>query len=453
MRTRLVALAGASLLALCATQDAHAGAFNLQEQSTTGTGRAQAGNTAIADDASTVLFNPAGMTQLGRGAVDAGVQGIFIDAKTTNTGTTIRGPGTGGLTLPVSGGSGKDPAYPVALPHFSAAFNLVPNQLWIGMSLNTTFGLKTSYDGTWFGRYDSTYSDLKTYSFQPTVAWKINEQFSVGLGAVLRYSKAELRTTLPNPLTAGGSIPATDGDFGLKGDDFSGGFNIGFLWKPTPNLNIGVDYQHEIQSTLRGNAVIKDLRLPPAIPVGGVLVPLPSLNSSRAASAELTTPNMLAVGVSYDMNPQWKLLADVKWTRWETFKDITIVSAADNSVINSLPQNYENTWTLAAGAEYKLNDQFTLRGGVQYDQTPTNDADRSTRVPDGDRFWTSIGASYKMNANLTLDLSYSHIFVKNEEVNVTRAYYTGTPLATVVNTRAHVEPSIDIVAVGARYRF
>ncbi len=76
----------------------------------------------------------------------------------------------------------------------------------------------------WFGRYDSTYSNLMTYTFQPTVAWKVNEQFSIGVGAVLRYSKAELRTTLPNPLTPLGSTPATDGDFMLKGDDFSGGF-------------------------------------------------------------------------------------------------------------------------------------------------------------------------------------------------------------------------------------
>jgi long-chain fatty acid transport protein len=190
MRTRFVALAGASLMALSAAQEAHSGAFNLQEQSTTGTGRAQAGNTAIANDASTVYWNPAGMTELGRFQMDAGVHGIFIDAKTTNTGTTIRSPGTGGLTLPVSGGSGKNPADPVALPYFSAAFNVVPNQLWLGLSMNTTYGLKTAYDGTWFGRYDSTYSDLKTYSFQPSAAWKVNEWFSIGVGAVLRYSKA-----------------------------------------------------------------------------------------------------------------------------------------------------------------------------------------------------------------------------------------------------------------------
>jgi long-chain fatty acid transport protein len=394
------------------------------------------------------------MTELGRGQIDAGVQGIFIDAKTTNTGSTIRGPGTGGLTLPISGGSGKNPAEPVGLPHLSAAFNVVPNQLWLGLSLNTTYGLKTSYDGTWFGRYDSTYSDLKTYSFQPTAAWKVNEWFSVGVGAVLRYSKAELRTTLPNPLTPGGSTPATDGDFKLKGDDFAGGFNIGVLFKPTPQLNIGIDYQHSVGSTLRGNATIKDLRLPAAIPVApGVFVPLPNLNSVRPAAADVTTPNMLAVGVSYQMTPQWKLLADVKWTKWDTFKDITIVALDNNTVINSLPQNYENTWTVAGGAEYRFSDALTFRGGLQYDQTPTNDIDRSTRVPDGDRLWTAVGASYNMTSNLSLDLSYAHIFVKSEEVNVTRAYYTGTPLATITNTRAHVEPSIDIVSVGARYRF
>jgi long-chain fatty acid transport protein len=153
------------------------------------------------------------------------------------------------------------------------------------------------------------------------------------------------------------------------------------------------------------------------------------------------------------MTPQWTLLADVKWTRWETFKDITIVASDNNTVINALPQNYDNTWTLAGGAEYKFNDAFTFRGGVQYDQTPTNDIDRSTRVPDGDRFWLSAGLSWNVNANIALDVGYSHIFVKSSDVNVTRAYYTGTPLATVTTTRAHVEPSIDIVAVGARYRF
>jgi long-chain fatty acid transport protein len=143
----------------------------------------------------------------------------------------------------------------------------------------------------------------------------------------------------------------------------------------------------------------------------------------------------------------------VKWTRWETFKAITIVASDNNTVINSLAQNYENTWTVAGGAEYKLNDAFTLRGGVQYDQTPTNDVDRSTRVPDGDRFWTSVGASWNLNANFTVDLSYAHIFVKNEDVNVTRSYFDGTPLATVTTTRVHVEPSINIISVGARYRF
>jgi long-chain fatty acid transport protein len=459
MRFRNAALCGVSFVALAAViepavliQPAHAGSFYLQEQSVRGTGRAHAGNTAIADDASTVYYNPAGMTELGRFSFDTGVEGIFIDVKTRNNGSTVRSPGTGGLTIPTTGNDGGNPADPAALPHFSMAVNLVPDRLWVGLTVNSSYGLITDYEGGWFGRYDSTHSELKTYTAQPTVAVKLNNWASIGIGAEIRYTKARLEAAIPNPFTAGGPRQATDGNFSLKGHDTAGSFNVGLLLKPSPQTNIGFQWRKQMNSTLRGSAYTTALVTPPAVPVGGVLVPLPSFNSVRSATADLTTPDTLSAGVAHKLNPNLTLLADVRWSHWKVFDEIRILDLSNN-VVSVLPQNYKNVWTVAAGGEYRLNDKITLRSGVQYDQTPTVAADRSTRVPDGDRWWLSAGASYDWNQNLSFDIAYSHVFVKKIDVAATREYFTGTPFLTSTVTRGSVEPNLNIVSVGARYKF
>jgi long-chain fatty acid transport protein len=111
-------------------------------------------------------------------------------------------------------------------------------------------------------------------------------------------------------------------------------------------------------------------------------------------------------------------MGDVQYTRWSTFKDLTFVRA-NGTVLASTPENFDDSWRLSAGATYHMNDQWSFRGGVAWDQGPTNDADRTPRLPDESRFWLAAGAQYRFNRNVKLDGGFIYVFVNDAAINQT----------------------------------
>lgn len=430
------------LASLSIPATAQAAGFYLQEQSVSGQGSAFAGTVANPSDASTVFYNPAGMTKLSGPMIQSAANIIVPRASYVDNASTAGL--TAGAQAPLAGNSGGDPFEAELVPNLYAATPLT-DRVWLGVGVSAPFGLANEYDEGWVGRYDSTKSDLKTIDFSPVLAYRATDKLSFGGGVNVQYARAILESALPCPTAVAGCgaafSAASDGTSRLEGNDISVGYNLSALWDVTDATSIGASYRSAMSHKLTGVATVSGL-------TGG----LAGQNSVRDASAELNLPNIVSLGFSHDVNDRFKLLGSYNWYGWNNFKEIRVKFDNGNPDSNTV-QNYRNSYSIAAGGEWKQNDKLTLRGGVQYDQTPTQDGDRTTRTPDGDRYWLSMGASYKINEHVSLDAAASHIFIKDGDIDLTNALYTGSGLDSDVNLTGTTENKLDIVSVQMVWKF
>lgn len=420
MNTKIIRVSLLSAVCLTAiASSANAAGFYIQEQSVRGLGSAFSGSTTTLDDASTVYFNPAGMTNLQGIQMQAGVNVIMPDSKITNQGTTS-GP-SGGLAV---GGGSKNPYDPTPVPNGFISYQ-INEQFWAGLGVTAPFGLGSDYDTGWFGRFDSTRTKLQTIDIQPTVAYKINDWISVGAGINIAHAEADLR----NAVVLGAGV---EGNSKLTGQDWAYGYSFGAQLKPTDTTTVGLSYKSEVHQNLDGNILVTN---------GSAIVAA----ASSAGSAKLTTPDIATFGVAQDIGDRLTVQAQATWFGWNNFDAITAFRDS-GAIATNVVQDYQNTWAFAIGAEYAATEDWRFRAGVQYDNTPTVDAFRTTRTPDGDRTWLSLGATYKLNENIDLDLAGTYIFVEDEGINVLRGAGAGRTIAST-------EGSVGIVAAGISYKF
>ncbi|MBK1674489.1 aromatic hydrocarbon degradation protein [Ectothiorhodospira shaposhnikovii] len=438
-----LALAGGAMW----SEPVKAAGFYIQEQSVSGLGRAFAGDAAIASDASTIFFNPAGMTYLSGPEVQAAVHLLVPNADARNRRSTAATPGTLGNPLPYEGGNGGNPYDPTPVPNFFYArpFN---DQLWYGFGIAAPFGLANTYDKDFFARYDSTETELKVINFQPSIAYQVNEQFSVGFGLDIQYADATLKNAVPDPTRPGGPSVDTDGEVSLEADSWDYGFNLGVMFQPTQDTRLGIHYRQGIKHTLDGKARITA----PNFSSPNPLLPAPGSVSSEGGEAALHLPDIVTLGVMHRLNDRWTLLGQYSWFKWSNFDEIRVKfdSARPDSITE---QNYKNTWALSIGAEYRLDDRWTLRGGMQYDRTPTQDDYRTTRTPDGDRTWFSFGASYQQGPHWGFDLAYTYIDISKESLVLTRPFFENTLVETEVSIDGTTRGHVHILAAAMRYNF
>jgi len=393
---------------------ANAAGFYIQEQSVSGLGAAFSGSTTNLNDPSTIYFNPAGMTKLEGTQAQAGVHLLIPNADLEDTGSTVLG-------APAGGGDGGNPYDPTPVPNAYISHQ-VNNNVWLGLGISAPFGLANEYDDGWFGRFDSTKTELLTLDIQPSVAYKVNNQLSLGAGFNAQYADAQLDNVVTNG--------ATEGEASLKGDDWSFGYNVGVQYEPIQGTTFGASYRSAISHELEGD-----------IEITGVA----GLNRDDSASADLDLPDVATFGVAQDLNDKWTVMAQATWFGWNNFQDIDAEPDSGTDPAATV-QNYQTTWPFAVGAEYEHNDQWKFRGGVQFDETPTTNEFRTTRTPDGDRTWGSLGATYTFNERMSLDLAATYIHIEDETVNVSR----NGGLATV---SADTEGSVGILAAGFTYKF
>jgi long-chain fatty acid transport protein len=438
----LLARAVAALgLTLSASGTACANGFFIPQQSVTGIGRAFAGSVAQPVDASTIFTNPAGMTEL-RGAqttVGASVITSFINFK--NKDSTAATPGTGGAELPYPGGSGGNPGSPTLVPSLYGAAPIADGRIWLGVGLSAPFGQALKYNKDWFGRYDSIESQLRTINLTPALAVRVIDQISVGAGLDVQYADAKLTNALPDPLAVGGPSPATDGRAKLDGNDVSYGFNVGLLVKPVPGTRIGLHYRSAITHDLNGH-----------LEISGLTGPLAAGNGRSPTSTRLNLPDVLSLGLAQEVGDRLTLLTQFQWFGWNRFKELEIHFKNDQQN-TSLVQGFRDSWMVSAGAEYALTDRWTLRGGVQFDRTPTVDSHRNTSLPDGNRVWFGLGASYQLKGGLRLDIGALHVMFEDGTVDLTRQFYQGTPAESEVRVRGRAKTHVDTLAVGLLWRF
>lgn len=438
-RHRLVG--GLAAAVTLGAQTALGAAFFIQEQSIAGMGRAYAGESAAADTPATIFFNPAGLTYLDRPQVHGAGYAIVPDASFDDTGTVARTPATSGAFRRVRGNDGGNPYGPTPFGNFYASMPVLEDRVWLGFGVTAPYGLLIVYNSRWFGRYDSTKSRLQTYNFAPTVAVKATDWLSLGVSLNVEYARALLRSALPNPTTPGGPTAGGDGRATVKGDDTSVGFTLGVLAQPLEHARVGVAWRWGISHELEGT-----------IDVTGLKGLLRVVNQHVGGSADLDLPQALMVGGLYDLSDQVRLLAQFNWYGWSSFEEIRVVP--DNGQPPQVePQDFTNTVGVAGGIEWEVMDGLRLRTGFQFDQTPTRDRFRNSRIPDADRFLVAAGFSYDLTEQIEATFGYMHAFVEEATFDRARTFYGGTPLATRTRFRADASAMVNIVGAGLTYRF
>lgn len=425
-RFKLLAVVGGLVLL---AGEARSAAFMLNEQSSSASGRSYAGSAAIADDASTIFYNPAGMTELKRAEAAIGTHVIMPNAEISNRGSTasvLFGP-----AAPFTGTSdqGFDPQMSGHMYLAAPA----TEKLWLGLGVTVPFALANHYDNDFFGRYDSTRASLRAVDIAPSVAYRVHPRISVGGGIDVQYMDAKLVNALPNPFDPSGApTPATDGLFSVEGSDWSLGYNVGALFKPVDTVRVGITYRSAISHKIEGDATTE----------------FAGSKTVQDFSTEVNLPDIVTLGVAYDVTPTVTLLGQVGYYGWSRFEEVRLKLADGTQPATT--ENFRDTWSVAIGAQWAVARGWILRTGMMYDQTPTRDQYRSTIIPDVDRLWASVGASYEISDSVALDFSYQHMFAKEGPINRTNSFPS---LATTVQTTGTTETSADVLALTLRMQF
>ena len=424
--TLLIVIGMAALIG--ASGAVHAAGFALIEQSGSGMGNAFAGSAASAEDASTIYFNPAGMTRLSGKQIVVGAHALRPSAEFNNQGSVT----TGGALRGGDGGDAGDWAY---LGNLYLSWGIT-DSLWLGLGINSPFGLRTEYDRGWIGRYQALTSDLQTINVNPSIAWKVNEMVSLGFGVDIQQAKATLSKAIDVGAVLG--VPQSrDGFQELDADDWGYGFNAGAMFQIAPDMRVGVTYRSRINYTLAGSNGFAG--------IPSALAAASSRLRPSGAQADLTVPDSASVSVFQTYSDKWEFMGDITWTHWSTFDEIR-VKFDNGAPDNVTPQNWRDTWRFSLGLNYKLNDKWKLRSGVAWDQTPVRDATlRNPRIPDNNRTWVAVGASWYFVPNASLDFGYAHLFIPSSSINHTE------PGAGTLN--GTYDSSVDILSVQVAYKF
>ncbi len=432
-----------SILLLAVSSPLYASGFALIEQSVTGLGNAFAGAAASAEDASTIFYNPAGLTLLEGQQVIGGVHMVVPSAKfNLDSATNILG-------APLGTDEGGDAGSPGFVPNLYYS-NRINEKLAVGLGLTAPFGLTTEYDKTWVGRYHAVKSEVKTININPAIAYQATEKLSFGAGISAQYIEATLSSMVDGGLVTYNithnpadlaNLSDTDYDVLVEntGDDWAFGFNLGLIYQFTSETRIGVSYRSEYDHNLKGD-VSSDLPT--------TMTAYAAAFSAESISSDITLPASASLSLLHRINTQWALMADISWTQWSSFDEMTIVF--EDGVIggrteSTTPEHWNDTWRYSIGATYQPTEALTLRTGLAYDESPVSDKYRTPRIPGEDRIWISLGAGYQVSNRIALDAAYVHIFVNDAKLDLTST--------TMGNISGSYENSVDIASVQFSYKF
>jgi len=447
--------------------------FALIEQSVKGLGTAFSGGAAVADDPSTVYFNPAGMTRLEGQQATAGFHVIAPSAKfkldsATNglTGlipdSTIYSDAAGTTQNP----SGEAAQVGVS-PNLYYTHNL-GNSWAVGFGVNVPFGLATEYDKNWVGRYHAVNSEVTTINLNPSVAYKVNEHLSLGAGVSAQYIDVNLSQMIdfglaaylvngmPAPLLPLVSNPLADVYADMNADSWGYGYNLGVLYEVSEDTRIGLSYRSKVKQDLEGDVKFTTPDLSTSLGLTAADISA-QFFPNQGIEGTIDLPASAQLSVYQQVTPAWAVMADVMWTEWSSFEDLTI--KFDRGISTGLAkkqtvtqEQWDDSWRYSVGTTFAVTEDLTLRGGLAYDETPIPDEYRTPRIPGTDRFWVAIGGGYKVGP-WSFDGAYAHLFVDDSSVDLKAGTDTSSDEFSRGNLSGDFENSVDIVSVEVSYKF
>lgn len=390
------------LLALFTCGPALAAGIALYEIGTSDVGLATAGYAARAQDASTLFKNPAGMSRLGKSELEIGIQALYGDLN-FSPGASTNVPGNdGGNPIGFLPGGGIFYAQSIS------------SDLKAGLGIFSYFGMNQKYDDGWVGRYYVKESNLVGYTIMPAVSYRISRWLSVGAGLNAMYGTFNEKIAVTNNFPVPTGLP--DGELKLKNEEWGFGADLGVLVEASDRTRFGLTYLSEVKLDFSTTSEFSGLG-----PVMQFILASRGLLNAEV-DLKMYVPQMLIVSGYHEINDKWALMGSVGWQDWSRFgkMDITVNSATSTSL--AVDRDYQDTWSIALGLQYRASPVWTFTGGVGYDSSPVKDEHRTVDFAVGEVYRLGMGAQWQMNPAVSLGLSYELVWMGDLSVDQDRGF-------------------------------
>jgi long-chain fatty acid transport protein len=464
------------------SQNVLASGYGVRELSVWAQGSAYSGASSSTDSITYMYFNPAMLVHQMGHQVESGLFNIFPHSTVTDTNSispAVRSTTTGAVVFPpapVLGADDHNNLGKYALTgNFYGLYDLC-NDLKFGLAVTSPWGLVTDYgsEKNWIGRFHALHSDLKTVNINPMVSYRFNDHWSFGAGFEAQYMAAELTNKIGFSSTFLGvashgllADPSYEPFARIQGYGWGYGFNVGVMWQPWESTTIGVGYRSQIAHDLGhqkseilqpiGNyanlyANILGPTNPSVLALEALTLPIPY---KVDAKAKVRTPGQINFGITHHITDRWAVMGDAQWTQWSNLNELRVrfedggPLLASDSVIKT---DWRDAWWGALGTSYEINCHWVIRGGIAYDESPAKSEQFATpRIPDSNRLWLSVGATYHINYHFSVNASYSHIFAQDTSIHIPATSPQGAASGTL--NANYSSQRVDIIGVDGIYRF
>lgn len=435
------------MLAPAMALNATAGGFGVREQSTALQGMSFAGN-AAGGELSSMYWNSAAAAY-GTGCNSSSNLAIAsVRLKETAEGGRLVTGTPAGNGLPAVPGSQVTSADVGSLAGIPASYMncQLSRQLYFGLGINAPFAAATKPDNRWAGSTVANTTKILTTNINPALAYKLTPELTIGVGAQIQHMSLHL-TRYGLFSVASPTVPlAPPADF--TADGWAVGFTAGALWQPTHQTTLGIGYRSAITQDIEGSYTRgASLAAGPAREVNG--------------KSEVKLPDILTLSIRHQATQRLAVLGTFEWSNWSRIGQSVVTSGnCTNGICDRLQLDYSNGYMFSIGAEYAMSPALTLRGGVAYERSPVTNSVRDIAVPDSSRIMTSVGLSYKVTDNATMDLAYSHIFfddatfcLAQRELNGGSSHCSASTPAAAVLLKGSSDNAIDLFSLGLKYKF
>lgn len=445
-----------------AAASVHASGYHFGTQSVNAQSTANAA-AAEAADASTIFYNPAGLTKLDNSQISVNANIVLpsihyeADSATDFTGLPVQGSKSGKITKTT------------VAPHIYGAYKVNDN-LTVGLGVYVPFGSATEYEKDSVLRHNINKLGLTSIAVEPVAAWKLNERHSFGAGIIAQHTSAELRKyadwgimekakalkeTPPNP-TKAAQIKA-DGHADVKGSDWGFGYQLAWMWDINDRARVGVNYRSKVSHTLKGDAEwAADGAAAKAM--WSTMLAANGYTANEKARVKIVTPESLSVHGMYKVSDKADLFGDVTWTRHSRFDKAELVFEKEKTIVNgksdrtTITPDWRNTYKVGFGGSYQISEPLQLRAGIAFDKSPVRNADyRMNSLPDGNRIWFSAGMKYHIGKNHVVDAAYTHIHINDTTYRTAKA--SGNDVDSKGASSARFKNHADIIGLQYTYKF
>ncbi len=299
------------------------------------------------------------------------------------------------------------------VPYFEYAHRLGDDDTWtLGIGVRAQGGMGVEFENvrTFAGNLDSLSTDLQVARIIPTLAYRPNDNLSLGAALMIGYSRMKSEF-YPNTYSPGpDGMPGTPDDFvGMKIDDVDGvGYaaRLGLHYRINERLSLGFTYTSQTDIDLDGGKLTLNLG---AAKVG-----------YDAQVDDFAWPQEAELGLAFDATPQLKLVADVHWIDWASTMDgITVIGSNPNlpvplqNPVLPFQMNWDEQWVFAVGAEYAYTPRHTFRIGYNYGGSPVPDDYLVPLFPGHVVQHLTLGYGYTMD-DIRIDLAWEHSFTRSQ---------------------------------------